>query len=96
VSLREWLRELFRDRRMDHYNRMEAVAQRMAALAAERCDICNGVRYECPKCHEEIEMHSHEGDYSCRTHGFVHPIRCSDGARINGNGDVHQQVMRTA
>jgi hypothetical protein len=87
------LRRLFRDRTMDGFNAVNAAMERRAAQAAKTCDICAGVRYECPKCHAEIETHSHEGDYLCATHGFVHPVRCSDGAHINGSGDRHQEVM---
>jgi len=72
---------------------VNAMNARMAAMDAQAkqaqvdCEICNGLAlYLCPLCHEPIENHSHENDFMCSTHGFIHPIRSHDGARIDGNG----------
>jgi hypothetical protein len=71
-----------------------AVRRRLGAIAAKRraereresCDICSGrSRYLCPTCREPVG-HSHENDYTCDAHGFVNPIRESDGARVIGDG----------
>lgn len=63
--------------------RFDAAAERMAST----CELCSGATgYICPHCGDPIEWHSHENDYSCRVHGFVNPIRASDGRQIIGDG----------
>jgi hypothetical protein len=74
-----WLGRLFRDREMDGWNAVGAAMDRTEAYIAERCELCRGVRYNCPQCGVRIETHSHEGDFLCEAHGFVRPVRCPDG-----------------
>jgi hypothetical protein len=68
-------------------NAREAEMDREAEWRAATCEICHGTAvYLCPTCRVPIANHTHENDYICDTHGFVHPIRERDGARINGDG----------
>lgn len=89
------LRHLFEDKAIAVANARFAAMELASERAALTCDICLGIRYECPECHAEIMVHSHEGDYACDTHSFVDPVRCFDGARIDGSGRVHQRVLET-
>ena len=62
---------------------MDAAAARISAA----CEICRQTAvYLCPTCHAPIACHTHERDYLCDTHGFVNPVRESDGLSINGSG----------
>lgn len=56
---------------------------------AETCELCRGTAvYLCPQCRVPIGNHSHEHDYICDAHGFIDPIRASDGTTINGDGRI--------
>ncbi len=56
-------------------------------MAETVCPICDKTdTLRCPVCRVPIESHSHERDYMCATHGFVNPIRDSDGQIVNGDG----------
>lgn len=69
-------------------NARMAMMDRAAARNRAACDICAGRDvYRCPTCREPVG-HSHENDYICEVHGFVNPIRDSDGARISGDGQA--------
>ena len=69
---------------------VRAWQQRRAQDIEAACDICSGrAVYTCPYCHDPIKTHSHENDFLCERHGFINPIRSSDGAKINGDGFIH-------
>ena len=75
---------------MEYVGRAEQWRREEAERERQACDICSGRSvYLCAHCQEPIQYHTHENDFSCARHGFINPIRLSDGARINGDGRIH-------
>lgn len=67
--------------------RIEVARFQRRAQVVDACDLCSGRSvYLCPHCREAISSHSHENDFICERHGFVSPVRESDGAIVNGDG----------
>lgn len=85
----DWLFHRRYQRHIQHEQALMDAYDRIVEANESACEICNKTAvYRCPKCSDEIETHSHENDYTCKTHGFVDPIR-EDGVRINGDGRAH-------